>query len=168
MVSSGAIIREHCEHVAVCGSAIEAPATEKGTDQPMPTGAGRLLASTRMLSWPGDRENSTKRSLQDRLLRQCYYSARPDETAYKRRARRCMQVDCSKCSQAIALTDIIESFEGRLSHTACKRPNTLTAEERGLVFFYCVRHPVAYCLGCDLRFRLSELAPDVLGGWTNV
>src|SRR5262249_58439398 len=77
MVSSGAIIREHCEHVAVCGSAIEAPATEKGTDQPMPTGAGRLLASTRMLSWPGDRENSTKRSLQDRLLRQCYYSARP-------------------------------------------------------------------------------------------
>ena len=79
-----------------------------------------------------------------------------------------MQVDCSKCSQPIALTDIIESFEGRLSHTDCKRPSALTAEERGLVFFYCVRHPVAYCLGCDLRFRLSELAPDVLGGWTNV
>src|SRR5215510_4862734 len=79
-----------------------------------------------------------------------------------------MQVNCSKCSQPIALTDIIESFEGRLSHTDCKRPNTLTAEERGFLFFYCVRHAVAYCLGCDLRLRLSELAPDVRGASMNV
>jgi len=30
-----------------------------------------------------------------------------------------MQVKCSKCSQPIALTDIIESSDGRVSHVDC-------------------------------------------------
>src|SRR5262245_16020939 len=168
MVSSGAIIREHCEHVAVCGSAIKHPRRRRGRISQCHRGRTPACVNP-VARVTGHRENSTERSLHDRLLRQCYYSARRGRgDRLQRRARRCMQVDCSKCSQPIALTDIIESFEGRLSHTDCKRPNTLTAEERGLVFFYCVRHAVAYCLGCDLRFRLSELAPDVLGGWTNV
>src|SRR5262245_33171765 len=76
MVSSGAMIREHCGHVAVCGSAIEAPPTEKGTDQPTPQGQDACLRQPGC-SRDRPRENSTKRSLQDRLLRQCYYSARP-------------------------------------------------------------------------------------------
>jgi len=79
-----------------------------------------------------------------------------------------MQVKCSKCSEPITLTDIIESSEGRLSHVDCTRPNTLTMEERGLLYVYCSGHPVAYCLGCDLRFRLSELGTDWLGGRTDL
>src|SRR5262245_64640245 len=77
MVSSVAIIREHCGHVAICSSAIEAP----------PDGEGGRISQRHMGRTPacvnpdalvaGNGENSTKRSLQDRLLRQCYYSARP-------------------------------------------------------------------------------------------
>jgi hypothetical protein len=50
----------------------------------------------------------------------------------------------------------------------CKRPNTLTAEERALLFVYSSGHAAAYCLGCDLRFRLAELAADAIGGRTNL
>ena len=79
-----------------------------------------------------------------------------------------MQVKCSKCAEPIALTDIIESSDGHLSHVDCKRPQTLTVEERALLFVYCSGHAAAYCLGCDLRFRLSELAADALGSRTNL
>jgi hypothetical protein len=48
-----------------------------------------------------------------------------------------MQVNCAKCSQPIALTEIIESNNGHLSHVDCKRPQILTPEERALVFLYC-------------------------------
>jgi hypothetical protein len=79
-----------------------------------------------------------------------------------------MQVQCSKCSELLALSDAIESSDGRLSHMDCKRPRMLTAEERALLSNYCYRHAVAYCLGCDPRFRLVELATDPLGGRTNL
>jgi protein-arginine kinase activator protein McsA len=73
-----------------------------------------------------------------------------------------LQVNCSKCSRAIALTDIIESNNGRLSHLDCERPHVLTAEERALVFAYCSGHVVARCPACDLSFRFAELAADVM------
>jgi hypothetical protein len=44
----------------------------------------------------------------------------------------------------------------------------LTVEERALLSDYCYGHAVAYCLGCDLRFRLAELVTDPLGGRTNL
>jgi hypothetical protein len=75
-----------------------------------------------------------------------------------------MQVQCTKCSQPIALTDIIESKNGHLSHVDCKRPHALTPEERALVFLYCSGHVVARCPACDVSFRYMELAADVLGG----
>src|SRR5262245_28802332 len=75
-----------------------------------------------------------------------------------------MQVKCTKCSQPIALTDIIESNNGRLSHLDCKRPQVLTPEERALVFAYCSGHVVARCPACDLSYRYTELAADILGG----
>jgi hypothetical protein len=75
-----------------------------------------------------------------------------------------MQVKCSKCSRPIALTDIIESNNGHLSHVDCKRPQTLTPEERALVFLYCSGHVVARCPICDLSFRYTELASEILGG----
>jgi hypothetical protein len=75
-----------------------------------------------------------------------------------------MQVNCAKCSQPITLTDIIESHNGRLSHIDCKRPQVLTPEERALVFVYCSGHVVARCPACDISFRYTELAADILGG----
>jgi hypothetical protein len=75
-----------------------------------------------------------------------------------------MQVKCAKCSQPIALTDIIESNNGHLSHVDCKRPQSLTPEERALVFLYCSGHVVARCPACDISFRYTELAADILGG----
>ena len=79
-----------------------------------------------------------------------------------------MQVKCAKCSAPIALSDIIEPSDGRLSHMDCKNPHMLTAEERALLFVYCSGHAAAYCLGCDLRFRMAELAADALGSGTNL
>ena len=75
-----------------------------------------------------------------------------------------MQVKCSKCSQPIALTDIIESNNGHLSHVDCKRPQILTPEERALVFVYCSGHVVARCPACDISYRYTELAADMVGG----
>jgi hypothetical protein len=75
-----------------------------------------------------------------------------------------MQVNCTKCSQPIALTHIIESNHGHLSHVDCKRPQALTPEERALVFLYCSGHVVARCPACDVSFRYTELAADILGG----
>lgn len=81
-----------------------------------------------------------------------------------------MQVKCSKCSQPIALTDIIEieSSDVSLSHVDCRRPRTLTADERALLFVYCFDHIVAQCLTCSLSFRMTELAADPLGGRANL
>ena len=73
-------------------------------------------------------------------------------------------VSCSKCSQPIVLTDIIESNNGLLSHMDCKRPNVLTPEERALIFVYCSGHVVARCLACDVSYRYNELAADMVGG----
>src|SRR5215475_3208227 len=75
-----------------------------------------------------------------------------------------MQVNCTKCSRPIVLTDIIESSNGRLSHVDCKRPQVLTPEERALVFVYCSGHVVVRCPACGISLRYNELAADVLAG----
>ena len=74
-----------------------------------------------------------------------------------------MQVKCSKCSRPIALTDVIESINGRLSHIDCHRPATLTSEERQLVFVYCSDHAVAECVACNASYRFMELASEMMG-----
>jgi hypothetical protein len=75
-----------------------------------------------------------------------------------------MQVKCTKCSQPIGLTDVIESTNGHLFHVDCKRPQVLTPEERTLIFVYCSSHVVARCPACDASFRFTELAADMVGG----
>ena len=75
-----------------------------------------------------------------------------------------MQVKCSKCGQLIALSDIIESSNGHVSHVECTRPRTLTADERHSLFVLCSDHVVAQCLSCALSFRMMELAADLFGG----
>ena len=74
-----------------------------------------------------------------------------------------MQVKCTKCSQPIALTDIVESSQGRLSHANCVQPRKLTMDERTLLFVYCTDHVIAQCLPCGLSVRLADLAADPLG-----
>ena len=75
-----------------------------------------------------------------------------------------MQVNCRKCSQPIGLTDIVGLSDGHLSHVDCQRPQTLTAEERSLVFVYCSAHVVARCVSCDQSVRFNELGCDLFGG----
>ena len=75
-----------------------------------------------------------------------------------------MPVNCSKCSRPIALTDIVASNAGRLSHRDCQGPNTLTPEERVLVFVYCSGHFVAWCPICDISYRYTDLAAEMVGG----
>ena len=75
-----------------------------------------------------------------------------------------MQLKRTKCFQPIALTDVIESNKGRLSHVDCKRPQGLTPEERALVFVYCSDHVVARCPACDRSFRFWELAASLMRG----
>jgi hypothetical protein len=79
-----------------------------------------------------------------------------------------MQVNCAKCGRSIALTDVIESFAGRLSHLDCARAEGLTPEERALVFIYCSDHIVTKCTPCGLEFHMMQLAADPLGGRTNL
>ena len=79
-----------------------------------------------------------------------------------------MQVNCAKCSQPIALTDVVESQNGRLSHVDCNRPHTLTPDERALVFLYCWGCVVARCPACDISFRYTELAADIFGSRSNM
>ena len=80
-----------------------------------------------------------------------------------------MPAKCSNCGQVFALGDSIESSNGCVSHVDCKRPNGLTPEERALVFVYCSGHAVARCLACDVDYRYTELAADILGvGRTNI
>jgi hypothetical protein len=75
-----------------------------------------------------------------------------------------MQVNCAKCSRPIELTDVIESSNGHLAHIDCRRPHVLTPEERALVFVYCAGHVVARCPGCDISYRYTQLAADMVGG----
>lgn len=79
-----------------------------------------------------------------------------------------MPVNCPKCSRPILVTDVIESFDRRLSHLDCARPHGLRPEERALIFVYCSGHPVAHCAACNVGFGFTELASDILGGRTNL
>ena len=75
-----------------------------------------------------------------------------------------MQVTCTKCSRPIAVTDIIDSNSGLLSHWDCKRPHGLTAVERALVVTFCWDHVVARCPRCNVSFHYMGLTADTLGG----
>ena len=71
---------------------------------------------------------------------------------------------CAQCSQAISLRDTIVSAGGRLSHWSCRHPRALSADERALLFSYCLNHPLARCQACARRFHLRQLAADLDGG----
>ena len=44
----------------------------------------------------------------------------------------------------------------------------LNPEERALLFYYCLNHVVARCLGCARSYYLSELVADLLSGRTHL
>src|SRR5262245_5968097 len=77
-------------------------------------------------------------------------------------------VKCTKCFQPIGLTDVIASDDGHLSHVDCKRPRTLTPEERALIFVYCSDHVLAQCPTCGSDVRAIELSADFLAADTNL
>ena len=77
-------------------------------------------------------------------------------------------VKCAQCSQPIAPGDSVVAERGRLSHLSCQAPQTLTAEERGLLFYYCRNHEVARCGTCAQSFALAKLTADRLGGRTHL
>jgi len=45
---------------------------------------------------------------------------------------------------------------------------SLTADERALLFYYCLNHTVARCVSCARSYYLSELVADLLGGRTHL
>ena len=75
---------------------------------------------------------------------------------------------CVQCSQPIVPGDSVVAERGRLSHLSCQAPQTLTAEERGLLFYYCRNHSVARCGTCAQSFALAELTADLLSGRTHL
>jgi hypothetical protein len=78
------------------------------------------------------------------------------------------EVQCPECSQAIVPGDSIFSERGRLSHVSCHTPKTLTADERSILFYYCLNHAIARCDACAQSFLLSELTADLLSGRTHL
>jgi len=50
----------------------------------------------------------------------------------------------------------------------CPPSGPLTADERALLFYYCVNHTVARCIGCSRSYYLSELVADLLSGRTHL
>ena len=71
---------------------------------------------------------------------------------------------CPGCSRLIAPEDTVVVAGGRLSHLDCKRPQTLSPEERLLLFRYCWDHAAAECQGCATGYRMTELTTDLFGG----
>jgi len=59
--------------------------------------------------------------------------------------------------------DTIAVRDGRPFHVDCRKPRTLTAEERALILLYCRTHALAQCLACLHNAHLGELTSDPLG-----
>src|SRR5215813_439486 len=78
------------------------------------------------------------------------------------------EVKCPQCYQSIMPGDSVFSASGRLAHVNCQRPQTLTGDERALLFYYCGNHTVARCDVCARSFRLGEMTADLLGGRTHL
>ena len=70
---------------------------------------------------------------------------------------------CAACSRALLPDDTFVVGGGRLSHLDCKRPQTLSPEERALLFRYCWTHSAADCSRCSQSYRMTELASDMFG-----
>jgi hypothetical protein len=71
---------------------------------------------------------------------------------------------CPGCSRRIAPEDTFVLRTDCLAHLDCKRPQTLSAEERAVVFRYCWDHWVAECGQCAKSYRMTELASDLFSG----
>ena len=78
------------------------------------------------------------------------------------------EVKCPLCYRSLLPGDSVFSAGGLLSHVNCQSPQTLTGDERALLFYYCLNHPVARCDACARSFHLSEMPADLLGGRTHL
>jgi hypothetical protein len=76
---------------------------------------------------------------------------------------------CQACGQVISADDAISfSLDSRrLTHFDCRRPRTLSPEERLLIATYCWNHAVARCPTCERSYRLPELVSVIVDGGTH-
>jgi hypothetical protein len=77
-------------------------------------------------------------------------------------------IQCPECARPINPGDSVFAERGRLSHISCHMPKTLTADERSILFYYCLNHTIARCEACAQSFLLSELTADLLSGRTHL
>jgi hypothetical protein len=71
---------------------------------------------------------------------------------------------CPGCSRTIAPEDTFVVSDDHLSHSDCKRPLSLSPEERALLFRYCWDQAAAECEHCAKSYRITELASDLFCG----
>lgn len=75
-----------------------------------------------------------------------------------------MNLACPRCLERISHDDtVVLGSEDIVVHLDCRRPHSLSPEERALLFKYCFGHAVAECLACSGSFRQVELASDLMG-----
>jgi len=70
---------------------------------------------------------------------------------------------CPRCAQAISLDETVEFDGARVVHFDCRRPRSLSREERVLLSRYCTDHAVGRCVSCSLSYRQHQLGSDVFG-----
>ena len=75
---------------------------------------------------------------------------------------------CATCGLVFSAEDTVSFNNGRLTHFDCRRPRTLSAEERLVLATYCWSHAVASCPACARAYRLPELLSVLVDGRTHV
>src|SRR5438094_261758 len=70
---------------------------------------------------------------------------------------------CPRCLQVISPDETVELDGARVVHFDCRRPRSLSREERVVLFRYCSDHAVARCASCSLTYRQQQLVSDVFG-----
>src|SRR5215510_10094662 len=67
---------------------------------------------------------------------------------------------CPLCQRMISPDDTVVSLGYGMAHVDCRRPRSLSPEERILLYVYCWDHAVAECATCARSFRQEELGSD--------
>jgi hypothetical protein len=65
--------------------------------------------------------------------------------------------------QVISPDETVELDGTRVVHFDCRRPRSLSREERVLLARYCSDHAVGRCASCSLSYRQHQLVSDVFG-----
>jgi hypothetical protein len=75
---------------------------------------------------------------------------------------------CPRCLKLIAPDHTVWLGGDAVVHLDCRRPRSLSTEERAILFRYCWDHAVARCTACALTLRQQELGTDLLSHRTHL